>query len=114
MNTSLRVRVSSDFVPTPQSPKQRSSVSKLMKKIHPLLVAVIAAATINTATADNWFDVNGTTAGFGTPTGSPYSWESALWATASGGTTATGNFVSGSFARFNGTGAYTVNLTASE
>lgn len=73
-----------------------------------LLVSLLAN---NTKAATNFFfDQNGTTAGYG----SSGSWDDANWATASGGTLATGNWVAGGFARFFSTGAYTVTVNADE
>ncbi len=58
-----------------------------------------------------WFDNNGTSGGYGTSNGGTYSWDGNVWATANGGTTATGPWVQGSFARFNPTVArYTVTV----
>jgi autotransporter-associated beta strand protein len=80
-----------------------------------LLVAVIVCAFLGeNAKADNWFDVNGTATGYGTVGGGSYSWDDPNWATVVGGTSATGNWVQGSFARFLGTGSYTVTISGSE
>jgi autotransporter-associated beta strand protein len=80
------------------------------------IITVLASVALlaNNAKADNWFDVNGTSAGYGTVGGGSYSWDDPNWATASGGTSATGNWVQGSFARFLGTGSYTVTVNATE
>lgn len=61
-----------------------------------------------------YFDVNGTNSGYGTASGNSYSWDSAFWATASGGAKATANWVAGDFARFLGGGNYTVTVNNSE
>ncbi|MGZ4974223.1 MAG: beta strand repeat-containing protein, partial [Limisphaerales bacterium] len=79
-----------------------------------LVVALITTAFLNHAKADNWFDVNGATAGYGTTAGGSYSWDDPNWATASGGITATGNWVPGSFARLLGTNSYTITVNNSE
>ena len=76
-----------------------------------LLLALLA---INANAQSLYFDVNGTTAGYGTTANGSYSWDDANWATASGGTTATGNWVSNSFARFLDTNTYTVTVNGDE
>lgn len=72
----------------------------------------------NNALAGNvYFDVNGTSSGYGVVNGGSYSWDDPNWATASGGTAATGNYIAGSFARFSGGvsgNAYTVTVNNDE
>jgi fibronectin-binding autotransporter adhesin len=75
-----------------------------------LLLAFLA----NNAKAQNaYFDVNGTTAGYGTAGGGSYSWDGNNWGT-SGGTGATTAWTPGTFARFLGGGSYTVTVNADE
>jgi autotransporter-associated beta strand protein len=89
----------------------RSTASKLLATGCCTLLALLA---LNAKAQSLWFDVNGTTAGYGTAAGGSYSWDDPNWATASGGTTATGNWVSNSFARFLGTNSYTVTVNNTE
>ncbi|HEX3799816.1 MAG TPA: hypothetical protein VH413_14055 [Verrucomicrobiae bacterium] len=78
-------------------------------------VCVLFGLQANNAQAGNdFFDVNGTTAGTGVTSGASYSWEDPNWATASGGTTATGAWTPGSFAEFTTALPYTVTLSADE
>src|SRR5512137_2033366 len=93
-----------------------------MKKYIPNSWTVIPAAfglmvclVANSAKAANaYFDVNGTTAGYGTTAGGSYSWDDPNWATASGGGAATAAWVAGNFARFLGTNSYTVTVNNAE
>lgn len=80
-----------------------------------ILVAGLSPAVVRAQSA--YFDVNGTAAGYGVVNGGSYSWDDANWAAASGGTTATTNWVQGSFARFAGGSsgtAYTVTVNGDE
>jgi len=64
-----------------------------------------------------FFDVNGTTSGFGIANGGSYSWDNPVWSTSSAGTAATANWVAGGFARFGGGSsgnAYTVTVNNDE
>src|SRR5690349_14816364 len=62
-----------------------------------------------------YFDNNGTSSGYGTTAGGSYSWDGNVWATATGGTTATAAWVQGSFARFNPTSAnYSISVANDE
>ena len=81
------------------------------KFVPPILGLILLASG---ARADNWFDVNGTAAGYGTVAGGSYSWDDPNWATVVGGTNATGNWVQTNFARFLGTGSYTITVNNSE
>ncbi|EEF61835.1 LamG-like jellyroll fold domain-containing protein [Pedosphaera parvula] len=66
---------------------------------------------------NQYFDVNGTSAGYGIANGGTYSWDASNWATNSGGTSAVGPWVPGSFARFPGGVSgnnYTVTVANSE
>jgi hypothetical protein len=74
-------------------------------------VLALAAGTVLTTVAmqahaatQQYFDVNGTTTGFGITNGATYSWEGAFWGTNSTGTSATNTFVQDGtgFARFYG------------
>ena len=80
------------------------------------------AVAANTAT-QQYFDNNGSVAGFGLTTNTTYSWDSADWGTSSLGTSATAAYhqdplySSTSFARFNATTAgdtYTLNVGTTE
>jgi hypothetical protein len=71
----------------------------------------------NAKAVNQYFDVNGTTAGYGIASGGNYSWDDANWATVSGGGNATAAWVPGSFARFPGGASgnnYTVTVNNSE
>lgn len=64
-----------------------------------------------------YFDVNGSTSGFGSVNGNTYSWDNALWSSSSAGTVATVNWTNGDFARFSaGTSgnSYTVTVGKDE
>ena len=81
-----------------------------------LCLAVCLLAN-NAKAVNQYFDVNGTTAGYGIANGGSYSWDGANWATASGGGAATANWVAGQFARFPGGvsgNSYTVTVNADE
>src|ERR1043166_4263058 len=78
------------------------------------MCGLMGVLALSTAKADNWFDVNGTAAGYGTVAAGSYSWDDPNWATVVGGTAATGSWVPGSFARFLGTRAYTVTVNNTE
>ncbi len=100
-------------------------------------VAILSAAAAmsagfgfmqNQAKAQNtptqqYFDVNGTTAGFGLVNGSTYSWDNPLWASTSGGLSATALYhqdptdTTTSFPRITGTTSgdtYTLNIGTTE
>src|SRR3954447_24923900 len=83
-------------------------------RILPAVLGLASALLACDAKADNWLDVNGTTAGYGTVDGSTYSWDDPNWATVVGGTSATGAWVPNSFARFLGTGNYTITVNNPE
>ena len=62
-----------------------------------------------------YFDNNGSSSGYGTTGGGSYSWDGNVWATATGGTSATAPWVAGSFARFNATSpSYSVTVNNDE
>jgi hypothetical protein len=78
---------------------------------------LLSALAYNAPAANQYFDVNGTTAGYGIVSGSTYYWDDPNWAAASGGGAATGNWVGGNFARFYGGtsgDSYTVLLNNDE
>ena len=69
------------------------------------------------AAASLYFDVNGVITGYGITNGGTYSWDGANWASTSGGTTTTGNWVAGDFAVFPGGvsgNSYTVTVGQDE
>ena len=79
----------------------------------PAFVGLLLACSAKAGTL--YFDNNGTGSGYGTSNGGTYSWDGSVWATATGGTTATAPWVAGSFARFNPTvTSYTVTVNADE
>src|ERR1035437_2476088 len=81
----------------------------------PAALGLVFALLANNAKAANaFFDLNGTTAGYGTANGGSYSCDDPNWATVTGGGSATANFVAGSFAEFLGPGSYTVTVNNSE
>src|ERR1035441_1574371 len=91
--------------------------SKSLRFIPAALGLVFALVANNASAANLYFDVNGATAGYGIVNGSSYSWDDPNWAAATGGTTATANWVAGSFGRFNGGvsgNAYMVTVNADE
>ena len=94
------------------------SSRKLAFKSFRFISAVLALACSllahNAGAANAFFDLNGTTAGYGTAAAGSYSWDGTTWATVTGGTSATAGFVPGSFAEFLGTSSYTVTANASE
>src|ERR1035437_2607013 len=81
----------------------------------PVTLCLLFSLLANNAKAANvYVDVNGTTAGYGVVTGSTYSWDDPNWAAATGGGTATANWVAGNFARFTGPASYTVTVNNNE
>jgi hypothetical protein len=85
-------------------------MKKLCANLLPASTALsLAFCLLNTnANAQNqYFDVNGSTSGYGTSTGGSYSWDDPNWGT-SGGTGTTTVWGAGTFARFYGPGSYTV------
>lgn len=98
-----------------------------MRRYFPHRLAMSAALSVisltlsmlaSPAQAQNrYFDVNGTTADYGIVSGNTYSWDGNNWATATGGTTATGAWTQGAFARFPGGASgtsYTVTVANTE
>lgn len=81
-------------------------------------MGLVSGVIPNEARAANlYFDTNGTSSGYGISNGGSYSWDANNWATATGGTTTTGAWGAGDFARFNGGSsgnAYTVTVNNSE
>ena len=91
--------------------------SKSLRFIPAALGLVSALVANNASAANQYFDVNGVTAGYGVVNGGSYSWDDPNWAAASGGTSATANWVAGNFPRFNGGvsgNSYTVTVNADE
>ncbi len=72
-------------------------------RLIPAALGVALCLVANNAKAGNaYFDVNGTSAGYGIVNGGSYSWDDPNWAATSGGGNPTANWVAGSFARFYG------------
>ncbi len=88
------------------------NISRVSQYIAASLFLTLMALNVNAQSL--YFDVNGTTAGYGTAAAGTYSWDDPNWATATGGTNATGAWVAGSFARFLGTNSYTVTVNGDE
>ena len=69
------------------------------------------------AATSYFFDVNGSTAGFGVTTGSTYDWDDptngGFWSTSSAGTVATNGWVQGGFPRIQPAGTPTYTITVS-
>lgn len=86
----------------------------VLKRVAICTSALLAVLACKSNAQSLYFDVNGTTAGYGTAGNGSYSWDDANWATASGGATATGNWSSGAFARFLGTNSYSVTINGDE
>jgi MYXO-CTERM domain-containing protein len=81
------------------------------------LAMALGLLATNAKAANQWFDVNGSTPGYGDVNGLTYSWEEPNWAAASGGGNTTGSWGAGNFARFSGGvsgDAYTVTLNQNE
>jgi hypothetical protein len=78
-------------------------------------LGLLAILLANNAKAQSeYFDVNGTTAGYGVVNGATYSWDGPNWATTSGGAAATSFWTGGGFARLYGAASYTVTVNADE
>jgi hypothetical protein len=83
------------------------------------LMAVVVGLLANRSQAVTtyFFDVNGSTAGFGVTTGSTYDWDDptngGFWSTSSAGTVATNGWVQGQFPKFAPAGSPTYTVTVS-
>src|SRR5690349_12623254 len=92
-----------------EEPFTRTRHGGFLVALAAVLALVLAAQTSRAATQE-YFDVNGTTSGFGTANGGTYSWDSAFWANrGASGTDANGTFSTSTwvtdgtgFARFFG------------
>src|ERR1700722_18595325 len=90
-----------------------------LKFLTPAIIATALCLLCASAKAQNYFfDVNGTTSGFGIANGGSYSWDDPNWDTNSAGTGPTiATWPSGQFARFDGGvsgNSYTVTVNNDE
>src|SRR6266403_6037740 len=94
--------------------ENKSSLALASLKFIPAILGLLCCLAINNAKAANqYFDVNGVTSGYGVTAGGTYSWDGANWGV-SGGAGATVVWTPGTFARFYGAASYTVTVNASE
>lgn len=86
------------------------------KTLYLLATSLSGLCAAHASAANLYFDNNGTSAGYGTSVGGTFSWDGSVWATATGGTTATAPWVQGSAAYFVDTTSanYTVDVGADE
>lgn len=97
--------------------KKQSRKSFQLAAMSVISMALGSIANQSAKAATLYFDANGTSAGYGISNGGTYSWDDANWATATGGTSATSNWVQGSFAEFVGGSSgntYTVTVSGDE
>src|SRR6267142_2324597 len=86
----------------------------VLKTFKPVWVALVCCLSATALQAANqYFDVNGVTSGYGVANGGTYSWDGVNWGI-SGGAGATTAWVPGTFARFYGAATYTVTVNATE
>jgi autotransporter-associated beta strand protein len=91
-----------------------SKSSLILVGFKPVLLGLLCCLAVNKAKAANqYFDVNGSTSGYGVANNGSYSWDGVNWGV-SGGTGATTAWTPGTFARFYGAASYTVTVNASE
>ena len=95
----------------------KSPLSNSLRFIPAALCLGVCLLANNAPAANQYFDVNGATAGYGVVNGGSYSWDDPNWAAVTGGAAGTANWGAGNFARFNGGvsgNAYTVTVNADE
>jgi autotransporter-associated beta strand protein len=93
-----------------KTPTTYSTYAKAVITAASICASLCLAANSAKAATSLYFDSNGTAAGYG----SGGSWDGSNWATATGGTTATGPWGPGDFARFNTAASSIVTVGADE